>query len=132
MPAKKIPVPAGTAAPTEGLQLGGATNHPSSLEWFANENNQQFVKSLLQNPQYQTYCHHVAALAEVSEDMLTGNPVPEAVIVRQSAFAAGLRAHPRYGLKLLAAATKVSKPEMVAYEHIETPEHLKRALQQST
>lgn len=119
MPAKKAPAP---SAPTPPV-LREDINHPPALVWFANENNQLFVKELLQDPRFTALCFYVAAYAEVTDDQLTGNPVPDAVVVRQAAFAAGLRAFPRRLITMLAATTRRVATEVMPYEHIQpTPQ----------
>lgn len=94
------------------------TNHPPTMVWFANENNQQFVKELLMDPRFQSLCYHVASRAEVTEDLLVNNPVPDAVVVRQAAIAAGMRSFPRICFMLLNTATKKAPQELVPYAHI--------------
>lgn len=114
--APTAPSPA-TALPVTALREDA--NHTPTLVWFANENNQQFVKELLMDPRFQSLCYHVAARAEVTEDQLVNNPVPDAVIIRQSAVATGLRSFPRVCFMLLNAATKKAPQELVPYAHIQ-------------
>ena len=87
--------------------------------WLTAPENLNILKSIALNPVFRVFCNYVETSADVSEQGLMVQPVPDTVIVRQAAFAAGLKS---FSLKLqgfVRATTPQAEPK--PYEYIKAP-----------
>ena len=93
-----------------------ATDITHVREWLLSEGNLTHLKAIVNDPVFKVFCNYIEVTSDVSEDGLMLRPVPDAVIVRQAAFAAGLKAfHTKLKNFVIPASTK---PQPEPYDYI--------------